>query len=132
MTAGIATLTELKPALYDRLERSSSTLEEGLVEASHDAECPLSVNRVGSMLGLFFTGKRVVDFASAKSSDTASYSVFFHFMLDQGIYLPPSQFETIFVSAAHSSEEIAETVDAAGVALHKTRIEASGLMQEVE
>jgi glutamate-1-semialdehyde 2,1-aminomutase len=132
MTAGIATLTELKPALYDRLERSSSLLEKNLVKASHDAECPLSVNRVGSMLGLFFTDRRVVDYASAKSSDTASYSVFFHSMLSQGIYLPPSQFETIFVSATHSPADITETVDAARVALEKTRTEATELMRKVE
>jgi len=132
MTAGIATLTELKPALYDRLERSSSLLEQGLVRVSRDAVCPVSVNRVGSMLGLFFTDRRVVDYASAKSSNAASYSVFFHSMLNQGIYLPPSQFETIFVSAAHSHADITKTVDAARVALERIRTEATGLMRKVE
>lgn len=132
MTAGIATLTELKPALYDRLERSSSSLEKGLVKASDNTGCPVSVNRVGSMLGLFFTDRRVVDYTSAKSSNTSNYSNFFRSMLNQGIYLPPSQFETIFVSAAHSHVDITETIDAAQVALEKTRSEATGLMRKVE
>lgn len=121
MTAGIATLDEVrKIGFHAKLERSSSLLERGLLEAAEEADCPLRLNRVGSMLGLFFTEKDVFDYSSAKSSDIQSYRVFFHSMLDQGIYLPPSAFETVFVSAAHSTRDIMETTNAAKRSFIKT------------
>lgn len=121
MTAGIATLNEVrKKGFHAKLERSSSLLERGLLEAAEEADCPLRLNRVGSMLGLFFTEKDVFDYSSAKSSDIQSYRVFFHSMLDQGIYLPPSAFETVFVSAAHSTRDIMETTNAAKRSFIKT------------
>ncbi len=74
-------------------------------------------NRVGSMFTLFFTTQPVRDFASAKSCDTARFNRFFHSMLEQGIYLPPSQFEAAFISAAHTDEDIDRTVAAIRKAL---------------
>ncbi len=71
------------------------------------------MNRVGSMLTWFFTDVPVSDFDSAKRSDTAKFSRFFNLMLERGIYLPPSQFEALFVSAAHSENDIDATVAAA-------------------
>ncbi len=107
MAAGIATLRELeKRNFYDKLEKKSKELRHRLANAAEEEGCKLRMNRVGSMLGLFFTDREVVDYSSAKSSDTGSYRVFFHSMLNHGIYFPPSAFETIFVSAAHSLRDI--------------------------
>ena len=101
MTAGIATLREIKKKdFYDALEKKSQLLAQGLSRAAGAAECSVQLNRIGSMLGLFFTAKKVVDYSSAKSTDTEQYSRFFHAMLERGVYLPPSAFETIFVSSA--------------------------------
>jgi glutamate-1-semialdehyde 2,1-aminomutase len=133
MTAGIATLNEVrKRGFHARLERSSSLLERGLLEAAAEADCPLRLNRVGSMLGLFFTEKDVVDYASAKSSDTQSYRAFFHSMLDQGIYLPPSNFETVFVSAAHSTSDITKTTNATKRAFIKTSARRREVTRKIE
>ena len=102
MTAGIATLHEIKKkGFYDALEKKSRLLAEGLSKAAEAIECSVQLNRVGSMLGLFFTEEKVANYSSAKSTDTEQYSHFFHAMLDLRVYLPPSAFETIFVSSAH-------------------------------
>ncbi len=107
MAAGIATLRELeKRNFYQTLEKNSNELQHGIANAAEEEGCKLRMNRVGSMLGLFFTDREVVDYSSAKSSDTDSYRVFFHSMLNHGIYFPPSAFETIFISAAHSLTDI--------------------------
>ncbi|MGD0421865.1 MAG: glutamate-1-semialdehyde 2,1-aminomutase [Candidatus Bathyarchaeia archaeon] len=107
MAAGIATLRELeKRNFYEKLEKKSKELQHRLASAAEEEGCKLRINRVGSMLGLFFTDSEVVDYSSAKSSDAGSYRVFFHSMLNHGIYFPPSAFETIFVSAAHSLTDI--------------------------
>src|SRR5438067_843094 len=78
---------------------------------------PARINRAGSMFTLFFTDREVFDFETAKTSDTQRFNRFFHGMLDQGIYLPPSQFEAAFISAAHSEADIDRTVQAAAKAL---------------
>jgi glutamate-1-semialdehyde 2,1-aminomutase len=114
MTAGIVTLKEInRRGFYERLERASAQLERGLLEAAAENKCEISLNRVGSMLGLFFTDIEVMDYSTAKSSDTSAYKVVFNSMLEDGVYLPPSPFETIFVSAAHSQRDVAKTIDAA-------------------
>jgi len=133
MTAGIATLNEVrKKGFHAKLERSSSLLERGLLEAAAEADCTLRLNRVGSMLGLFFTAKDVVDYSSAKSSDVQSYRVFFHSMLDQGVYLPPSAFETVFVSAAHSTSDITKTNNAAKRSFSKTSADRREVTRKLE
>jgi len=87
-------------------------LADGLVKAAEEAACPIRLNRVASMPGLFFTEAYVTNYRSAKSTDTQRYSAFFNSMLKHGIYLPPSAFETIFVSAAHSTADISKTIQA--------------------
>ncbi|HYR89756.1 MAG TPA: glutamate-1-semialdehyde 2,1-aminomutase [Terriglobia bacterium] len=118
VSAGLATLKRLqKESPYERLEELGARLERGLLEAAARAGAAVRVNRVGSMFTLFFTDREVTDFESAKTSNTRLFNRFFHSMLDQGIYLPPSQFEAAFLSAAHTESDIERTVDAAGKAL---------------
>ena len=108
VAAGLAMLRHIQkhPAIYDRLNHAASQIAACAPEN-------VTVNRVGSMLTWFFTSADVTDYESAKTSDTAKFGRFFHGMLERGIYLPPSQFEAMFVSAAHTDEDIARTVEAA-------------------
>jgi glutamate-1-semialdehyde 2,1-aminomutase len=120
MAAGIATLELLmEPGTYETLEKSSATLAKGLVDANRKAGAELAFNRVGSMFTTFFTPGPVSDFAGAKLSDTDMFGKYFRAMLDEGVYLAPSQFEAAFVSLAHSEEDIAATVQAHEKALGK-------------
>ena len=117
VAAGMKTLEILRrPGIYEQLEKISAALAAGLKEQSARAGVPLTVNRAGSMLTAFFTEGPVTDYASAKKSDTGVFGRFFASLLDQGVYFPPSQFEAAFVSLAHSSRDIEETVEAAGKA----------------
>ncbi len=114
MRAGIETLRVLKESgAYERLETISSKLEEGLLDAARSAGVQVVLNRVGSMMTLFFTDRPVTDFASASRTDTRRHAAFFQAMLDRGFYFPPAQFEAFFVSLAHGDEEIDATVAAA-------------------
>lgn len=122
MAAGIETLKQLrKPGFYDRLEALSSALEAGLDAAAREAGADVTINRVGSMMCGFFTQKPVTDFASALTSSTEKYAAFFRGMLARGVSLAPSQFEALFVSAAHQERDIEATVDAAREALAEAR-----------
>ncbi len=114
MAAGIATLKCLqKPGFYETLEARSAMLEAGLREAVGKAGLPAVTNRVGSMLGLFFTKKRVSNFAEAQTSNLTMFAEYFKGMLERGIYLAPSQYEALFVSSAHSEGDIQATIVAA-------------------
>ncbi len=120
MAAGLAALAALREkSFYDRLEQISAELETGLRSAAADAGLgeKVTVNRVGSMLTLFFAPPPVTNYRQATASDTRAFAAYFHAMLEAGIYLPPSQFEAIFVSAAHTERDIAATVQAAHGAL---------------
>jgi glutamate-1-semialdehyde 2,1-aminomutase len=118
MAAGIATLQELRDhPPYSRLEESSSRLTKGLHDAAGAAGLTHCLGRVGSMWTLFFTGGPVVDYETAKQSDTARFARFFWAMLDRGIYLPCSQFEAAFVSAVHTDKHVDQTLAAAREAL---------------
>jgi glutamate-1-semialdehyde 2,1-aminomutase len=121
MAAGIATLTELDrdSAIYDRLEFNSELLCNGVAEAAKAASVPLTINRVGSMFTFFFTDKNVWDWPSAERSDTKKFAKFHRAMLESGVYLPPSQFEAAFLSAAHTADEVNSTIDAATAALKR-------------
>jgi glutamate-1-semialdehyde 2,1-aminomutase len=122
MAAGVATLEVLADeTAYQRLEASAASLEDGLRRAAGESETPVRINRVGSMLTMFFTSEAVTDFASAGRSDTQRFAAYFGEMLSRGVFLPPSQFEAMFVSLAHTDEEIAQTVDAARAALAAVR-----------
>ncbi|HUJ93628.1 MAG TPA: glutamate-1-semialdehyde 2,1-aminomutase [Terriglobales bacterium] len=120
MAAGLATvgyLREHKDEIYPRLEKLSGQLVEGVVAAAKHAKVPLCANRVGSMFTWFFTAGPVTDWNSASKSDTAAFGKFFGRMLDNGVYLPPSQFEAAFLSAAHTEEDVKKTIGAAQQAL---------------
>jgi glutamate-1-semialdehyde 2,1-aminomutase len=110
MAAGLATLQELRDRPpYAHLEKLGAMLEAGLNEAAK----PGRVQRVGSMWTLFFNADPVVDYDSAKKSDAVKFGRFFWAMLDRGIYLPCSQFEAAFLSAAHTEEHVRQTIAAA-------------------
>jgi glutamate-1-semialdehyde 2,1-aminomutase len=114
MAAGCATLDALtRPGTYERLESLGARLEEGLRSARLEGDVKATVNRVGSMLTLFFTPGPVTDYESAKKSDTALFARFFHALLDMGIYFPPGQYEAAFVSLAHSDADVDAAVQAA-------------------
>lgn len=122
MTAGIATLKLLRdPALWERLERLGDRLLAGLTAAAGEAGIPVTTARVGSMFGLFFTRGPVVDWPTAKQSDTVRFGRYFRAMLERGVYLAPSQFEAGFLSTAHGEAEIDATVRAAGEAFWSLR-----------
>jgi glutamate-1-semialdehyde 2,1-aminomutase len=122
MAAGCVTLDALaRPATYEKLESTSARLHGGLLEAISGSDVKATINRVGSMITLFFTPGPVTDYASAKTSDTALYARFFHAMLEQGVYFPPAQFEAAFVSLAHSASDVDATVKAAREAFHALR-----------
>jgi len=114
MAAGIATLEELREhPPYDRLERLGQRLADGLQQAASAAGVPHQLARVGSMWTLFFTAEPVVDYDSAKRSDTKRFAQFFWAMMDRGVYLPCSQFEAAFLSAAHTEQHVEATSAAA-------------------
>jgi glutamate-1-semialdehyde 2,1-aminomutase len=113
MAAGIETLKILKTSeVYKQIETRAAILIEGITEAICNHRTRASVSRIGSLFTIFFSDIKIIDYATASKSDTGSYAKFFHRMLEQGIYLPPSQFETSFVSAAHTDEDIQSTIRA--------------------
>jgi len=116
MAAGLATLRYLrshKSTLYTGLELLTARLVEGVMEAAREAGVSTCCNRVGSMFTWFFTPGPVTDWTSAAKSDTEAFARFFRGMLEKGIYLPPSQFEAAFLSAAHTEKDIHHTISAA-------------------
>jgi glutamate-1-semialdehyde 2,1-aminomutase len=118
VSAGIATLKQLKArGIYKKLEETSAALAKGIGEAAKKAGVPLTQTRIGSMLCGFFTPGPVVDWATARQSDTKRYGIFFHMMLEQGAYFAPSQFEAAFLSTAHTSADIEYTIKAAHAAM---------------
>jgi glutamate-1-semialdehyde 2,1-aminomutase len=117
VSAGIATLKQLRSrGIYMKLEERSAALAKGIGDAAKKAGIPLTQTRVGSMMTAFFTAGPVVDWNTARQSDTKRYGQFFHRMLEQGIYLAPSQFEAAFLSTAHSAQDIEKTIRAAHTA----------------
>ncbi len=108
VTAGLETLHALleDESIYDRIDKKAAKIETALKSTGK-----VVVNRVGSLLSAFFTDKEVVDYDTAATSDTAAYAQYFGYMLENGIYIAPSQFEAMFVSDAHSEEDIQKTVE---------------------
>ena len=114
MAAGMAILDELaKPGVYEAIEAKTKKLVDGLRQAADQAGVKVSINHCASLFTIFFTETPVDSYAAAMTSNTEQFKVFFQSMLDQGYYLPPSQFECWFVSQAHSDEDIANTILAA-------------------
>lgn len=114
MAAGIAALRQIRSnaGLYAELEEKSNILQTGFEEEIRKAGVPASVNRVGSMMTLFFSAETVRDYKTAVKSDTAAFAKYFHLMLERGVYLPPAQFEALFVSTVHTEEQIHSTITA--------------------
>lgn len=114
MHAGYAVLRKIAdtPDLYDRLEAFGAALEEGVRANLKTLGLELYFTRVGAMATLFFTGERVVDYETARRCDTQRFARYFHAMLEEGIYLPPSQFEAFFFSTAHGERELERTLSA--------------------
>ncbi|WP_018112310.1 glutamate-1-semialdehyde 2,1-aminomutase [Thermus igniterrae] len=119
MAAGLATLEilEKNPGYYPRLEALGARLERGVAEVLGEKGIPHAVNRVGSMITVFFTEGPVRTFAEAKRTDTELFRRFFHGLLDRGVYWPPSNFEAAFLSVAHTEEDVENTLEVLGEAL---------------
>jgi glutamate-1-semialdehyde 2,1-aminomutase len=114
MRAGLATLPKLEaPKFYEDVNRRTQRLAEGVRNALKEAKVPGQVNVAGSLLTLFFCDQPIQNYADAKKSDTAKFGKFFQAMLERGIFLPPSQYEALFVSAAHTDADISRTITAA-------------------
>jgi glutamate-1-semialdehyde 2,1-aminomutase len=116
MAAGCAMLKQLrehKQEIYPQLDKLSGELVEGVAAAAKDEGMKLTHNRVGSMFTWFFTPEPVTDWDSASKSNTEMFAKFFGWMLDRGIYLPPSQYEAAFLGAAHTEEDVQKTIAAA-------------------
>ncbi|MGE7021044.1 glutamate-1-semialdehyde 2,1-aminomutase [Solibacillus cecembensis] len=112
MTAGYETLSRLNEETYTYFRKLGDQLEAGFREAASKYNIPHTVNRAGSMIGFFFTNEDVIDFETAKTSDLALFAEYFKLMAEEGIFLPPSQFEGLFISTAHTEAHIAKTVQA--------------------
>jgi glutamate-1-semialdehyde 2,1-aminomutase len=112
MAAGLATLRHLKthPEIFQQLEMRTSDLVAGILETAAKRHIPLAANRVGSMFTCFFQKNEIHDWDSAAKSDTQVFAKFYRAMLDRGVYLPPSQYEAAFMSAAHTDEDIRRTI----------------------
>lgn len=115
VSAGLAMLRLLqRPGAYEQLEDISGKLGEGLAEVAAQGGVPVTINRCGSMLTVFFTDRPVTDYGSARQSDTRRFAAWHRALLRRGVYWPPSQFEAAFVSLAHTDTDINATVQAAG------------------
>ncbi|MBS4202736.1 glutamate-1-semialdehyde 2,1-aminomutase [Lederbergia citrea] len=113
MTAGYETLVQLTPESYDEFNRKADMLEAGLKAAAEKYGIPHAINRAGSMVGIFFTNEDVYNYEQAKTSDLNMFAAYYKEMANNGIFLPPSQFEGLFLSTAHTKEDIEATIAAA-------------------
>jgi glutamate-1-semialdehyde 2,1-aminomutase len=122
MTAGLVTLKALEgEGVYEALNQKVDFLCKEISQAANDCGIPVHCSHVGGMFTVFFTSAPVEDYQTAKTSDTEAFSRYFNLMLEQAIYLAPSQFEAVFVSLAHSQEDLERTVAAAQTAFRQMR-----------
>lgn len=112
MAAGYATLSQLTPESYTYFQKLGDRLEEGFRRVATEFDIPHTVNRAGSMIGFFFTNEEVINYDQAKTSDLGLFADVYKLMAEQGVYLPPSQFEGLFLSTAHTEEHIDQTIEA--------------------
>jgi glutamate-1-semialdehyde 2,1-aminomutase len=121
MTAGYETLIQLTPETYEQFKKKADRLEEGLRRAAEKYDIPHTINRAGSMIGFFFTNEEVINYEKAKTSNLDMFAAYYREMAEQGIFLPPSQFEGMFLSTEHTDEDIEKTIEAAEKAFAKIR-----------
>jgi glutamate-1-semialdehyde 2,1-aminomutase len=121
MIAGYTLLQHLKnnPAIYTELETKTGYLKNGLLKVFSDAGIPATINQLGSMMSVFFSASPVNNFADASASDISRFNTYFHAMLEAGIYLPPSGYESWFLSNALSYDDLNATIEAAKKAVEK-------------
>ncbi|RSD23330.1 glutamate-1-semialdehyde 2,1-aminomutase [Mesobacillus subterraneus] len=119
MTAGLETLKQLTPETYKEFERKADILEAGLKEAAEKYGIPHTINRAGSMIGIFFTNENVINYDVAKRSNLEFFAAYYREMANEGVFLPPSQFEGLFLSTAHTDEDLQKTIQAAEKAFAK-------------
>ncbi|PAV27696.1 glutamate-1-semialdehyde-2,1-aminomutase [Virgibacillus profundi] len=112
MTAGYETLSALEQSSYDELNSKLEKLMDGFKQAAKDFDIPLHINRAGSMFGVFFTNEEVINFETAQKSNLDYFAQYYRAMIDEGVFLPPSQFEGLFLSTAHTDEDITKTIQA--------------------
>ena len=114
MIAGFTLLTHLKnnPSVYNELDEKGTYLREGLFKVFDEANMAVGINQIGSMISVHFTNKPVTDFAAAASANNTMFNKFFHAMLNKGVYLPPSAFESWFLSNALTKEDLDDTIKA--------------------
>ncbi|MBM7620479.1 glutamate-1-semialdehyde 2,1-aminomutase [Bacillus tianshenii] len=112
MTAGFETLAQLTPETYKEFAKKADKLEDGILALAKQYDVPLTVNRAGSMIGFFFTNEEVINYEKAKTSNLDYFAAFYREMADNGVFLPPSQFEGLFLSTAHSDADIEKTLEA--------------------
>ncbi|RFU65895.1 glutamate-1-semialdehyde 2,1-aminomutase [Peribacillus glennii] len=121
MTAGLETLSQLTPEVYEEFKRKGDMLEQGIGQAAKKHGVPHTFNRAGSMIGMFFTNEDVINYETAKSSDLDFFGTYYREMAEHGVYLPPSQFEGLFLSTAHTDDDIEKTIAAAEKAFSKLK-----------
>jgi glutamate-1-semialdehyde 2,1-aminomutase len=119
MTAGLETLSQLTPETYKEFERKADILEAGLKAAAEKYGIPHTINRAGSMIGIFFTNENVINYEVAKTSNLEFFADYYREMANEGVFLPPSQFEGLFLSTAHTDEDLQKTIEAAEKAFAK-------------
>ncbi len=113
MTAGYETLKQLTKESYIEFQRKADKLEEGLSKAANEYEIPHTINRAGSMIGFFFTNEDVINYEKAKTSNLEYFAKYYRTMANEGVFLPPSQFEGLFLSTAHTDDDLDRTIEAA-------------------
>ncbi|MFS0672953.1 glutamate-1-semialdehyde 2,1-aminomutase [Ornithinibacillus sp. 179-J 7C1 HS] len=113
MTAGYETLSALNEASYEEMNKKVDLLVDGYQKAATDYNIPLQINRAGSMVGIFFAEEPVTSFATASNYNLAHFNKYYRIMIEEGVFLPPSQFEGLFLSTAHTEEDIEKTIQAA-------------------
>jgi glutamate-1-semialdehyde 2,1-aminomutase len=121
MTAGYETLSQLTPDTYTEFRKKADMLEEGISKAAVKYDIPHTFNRAGSMIGLFLTNEEVFNYNTARTSDLELFAIYYREMALNGVFLPPSQFEGLFLSTAHSDEDIQKTIEAAEKAFSRIR-----------
>lgn len=119
MTAGLETLKQLTPESYKEFERKADILETGLKAAAEKYGIPHTINRAGSMIGIFFTNENVINYEIARTSNLEFFAAYYREMANEGVFLPPSQFEGLFLSTAHTDEDLQKTIEAAEKAFAK-------------